>query len=992
MGQAGVCLTTALSLALFLTMLASLPARAALLYVETEDLRLVYYDPGEAHLVKQATQSFLAGLAAHKRMFDYVPDRGVSVLMQDFTDRANASANATPRNRIFLDIAPWNEPYETVSPGEWFAWTARHELTHLVMNDRASPVDVHYRHLFFGKVDIDSSHPESLLYNYLTVPRDTAPRWWQEGGAVFMETWLSGGVGRAQGGYDEMAFRAMVHDHAKFYDPLSLVSEGTEVDFKTGANAYLYGTRFMDYLALTYGPQRVLDWLRRDAPSRRYYADDFQRVFGLPLDTGWQQWTDFEQSFQQKNLQAVREHPVTQYHDLVHQELGSMARIYVSGDGTRLYTAVKYPGQLAHLVAIDRSTGTVTALHEVQGPSGYTATSLAYDPGTETLFYTTKSNTHRNLEAFDLRSGKSRMLLRGARIGDLVFNSADRSLWGLRLNNGFVMLVRIPYPYQEWKALHVFPTGEMAFDLDLSPDGSLASMSVSGPGEKANSPQVTQVRIYQTEAISKGNAAPWRTFKMGSSVPEGFVFSKDGRYLYGTSYFTGVSNVFRYEIATEKLEAVSNAEVGFFRPLPLDGTQLIVQRYTPKGFMPALIDAQPTEDLSAITFLGTQVVNKYPEMRNWVAATPSTVPYESQILRRGIYQPLQELSLESVIPIIQGFKNSVAAGASARFSDPLGFDSAAVELSYSPDSSLPGRERTHFAADLHHTRWTTGVAWNGADFYDLFGPTKRSLAGYNGYVGYDLPLAFDPPKTVDYTANVAYYGDLDTLPGAQNVASKTSHLLELETGFTGSNTRSSPGAVDDEAGQSWSIEAHANRGDGNLIPSIVGTFDFGMPLPINHSSVWLRTGAATSAGERTDPLANFYLGGFGNNYVDNEENGGAQRYRELMSMPGFDLDALSGQSFLKATLEWCLPPWRYAAFGTPGMYVSWARPELFASVLETDPGDHTYRRDSSDVGAQLDFQMHVMHRLPMMLSVGIAQGYGGGGLGRTEFMLSFQVL
>jgi hypothetical protein len=984
--------SAALALGLLLALLAVSPARAALLYVETEDLRLVYYDPAEAHLVQHATQSFLSGLAAHKRMFDYVPDRGVSVLMQDFTDRANASANATPRNRIFLDIAPWNEPYETVSPGDWFGWTAVHELTHLAMNDLASPVDVHYRHLFHGKVDVDSSHPESLLYNYLTVPRDTAPRWYQEGGAVFMETWLSGGVGRAQGGYDEMAFRAMVRDHAQFYDPLGLVSKGTEVDFKTGANAYLYGTRFMDYLALTYGPQRVLDWLRRDAPSRRYYADDFQRVFGLPLDTAWQQWIDFEQGFQQKNLHAVREHPVTEYHDLVRQDLGAVSRVYMSGDGTRFYAAVKNPGQLAHLVAIDRHSGTVTALHEVQGASGYTVTSLAYDPGAGTLFYTTKSNTHRNLEAFDLRSGKSRMLLRGARIGDLVFNSADRSLWGLRLNNGFVMLVRIPYPYQEWKALHVFPTRETAFDLDLSPDGSLAVMSVSGPGAKPTSPQVTQVRIFQTEAISTGNATPWRTFTMGSSIPEGFVFSKDGRYLYGTSYFTGVSNVFRYELATEKVEAVSNAEVGFFRALPLDGSQLIVQRYTPTGFMPTLIDAQPTEDLSAITFLGTQVVNKYPEMRDWVAATPSSIPYESQILRRGTYQPLHELSLESVIPMIQGFKNSVAAGASARFSDPLGFDSAAIELSYSPDDSLPGRERTHFAADLHHTRWTTGVAWNGADFYDLFGPTKRSLAGYNGYVGYDLPLAFDPPTTVDYTANVAYYGDLDTLPGAQNVTAKTSRLLQLETGFVGSDTRSSPGAVDDEAGQSWSIEAHANRGDGNLIPSLMGTFDFGVPLPIDHSSVWLRTGATVSAGERTDPLANFYLGGFGNNYVDNEENGGAQRYRELMSMPGFDLDALSGQSLLKATLEWCLPPWRYAALGSPGMYVSWARPEVFATELETDPGNHTYRRNSSDVGAQLDFQLHVMHRLPMMLSVGIAQGYGGGGLGRTEFMLSFQVL
>ena len=34
-----------------------------------------------------------------------------------------------------------------------------------------------------------------------------------EGSAVFFETWMAGGLGRAQGGYDEMVFRAKVHDH-----------------------------------------------------------------------------------------------------------------------------------------------------------------------------------------------------------------------------------------------------------------------------------------------------------------------------------------------------------------------------------------------------------------------------------------------------------------------------------------------------------------------------------------------------------------------------------------------------------------------------------------------------------------------------------------------------------------------------------------------------------------------------------------------------------
>ncbi len=110
-----------------------------------------------------------------------------------------------------------------------------------------------------------SQHPETLLYSYLTIPRFTAPRWLNEGIAVFMETWMGGGVGRAQGGYDEMVFRAMVRDDAHFYDPLGLASRGIRVSFQTGGNAYLYGTRFITYLAYAYSPGegRRLDEARR---------------------------------------------------------------------------------------------------------------------------------------------------------------------------------------------------------------------------------------------------------------------------------------------------------------------------------------------------------------------------------------------------------------------------------------------------------------------------------------------------------------------------------------------------------------------------------------------------------------------------------------------------------------------------------------------------------------------------------------------------------
>ncbi len=961
-------------------------------FVETESLRIIYYDPGENYLIPHTTQSFLSGLEAQKRLFDYVPDGPVNLFLRDLSDQGSASAYVVPRDEIDFEIAPSTEPYETFSSGDRFATTAVHELTHLATKDRASPEDARFRRLFHGKVAVDTAHPESLLYYYLTVPRATAPQWYLEGSAVFTETWMSGGVGRAQGGYDEMVFRAMVHDRAKFYDPLGLVSKGTEIDFQTGANAYLYGTRFMDYLALTYGPQRLLAWWKRDAGSRRYYADQFQQVYGLPLNEVWRQWIDWEHGFQQKNLQAVHEHPLTESRDLTRKTLGDVSRSYLSADRSKLFTAIRYPGQVAHLVSIARSDGAVTPLKEIKGARGYRLTSLAYDPGTATLFYTTNNQTYRNLEALDLHSGKSRLLLQAARIGDIVYNSADRSLWGLRFVNGLVVLVRVPFPYKRWEKLYVFPSREQAFDLDLSPDGTLASVSVSGPGRSRGSPQETEVRVIRTDVLARGDATPLHTFMMGAAVPEGFVFSKDGRYLYGSSFYTGVSNIYRYEIATETLTAVSNAAVGFFHPLPIDDSHLIVLRYAANGFVPTVIEAKPTEDLSAVTFLGEQVAEKYPEVQGWVAATPSSVPYESLILRTGAYRPVGALSLEALIPVVEGYQNSVGLGASARFSDPLGFAWLGLDTSYSPDHALASKERLHFTATAHDGDWTTGVAWNRADFYDLFGPTKRSLAGYNGYVSYDRPLVYDPPQTLRFVAKIAYYGDLDTLPGYQNVTSPTQNLFTADAGFIGVDTRASPGAVDAETGHSWSIKVHGYGAQGDFIPRLTGTFDVGFPLPLDHSSIWLRSGASISGGTHSNPLANDYLGGFGNNYVDSGAHGSAQRYRDLLSMPGFDLDALQGKSLVKSMIEWCLPPLRFESLGSPGFYASWARPEIFVAALETNFNTAAYRGNAEDVGAQIDFQLHVMHRLPMMLSVGVARGFGGGGLGTTEFMLSLQVL
>ena len=979
----------------FLMALVALPLHAAtgLSFLETKDLRVVYYSPGGTFLVPPTVQNLAASLESNRKIFGYSPKDKINVLLQDFSDVSSGAVMPVPRNRIFIDTAPQSDPYEYTSAGELLAWLSAHEISSLMSTDKPGPKEERYRRFFQGKVGVDSSHPESVFYRYLTNPRLSSPGWFREGTAVFSETWLMGGLGRAQGGYDEMVFRAMVRDDAHFYDPLGLVANGTEVTFQTGAAAYLYGTRFMNYLALTYGPNRLVAWWSVDKDSHSDYAADFQRVFGLPLKRAWQDWVDWEKNFQQKNLEKVRENPLTPFKDLTAEPLGTISRGFLSEDGATLYAATQRPGQLASLVGIQLQNGKVAPLHEVVGPSSIKVTSLAYDPANATLFYTTDNNHFRNLEAFELRTGTTKTLLKQARIGDIAFNSADRSLWGIRFNNGLAMLVRIPYPYSAYEVAHLFEYGERPFDLDVSPDGSMLAYSLIRPGKTLATP-LTQVNILRTARVAEDAVEPYRTFTLEGSVPEGFVFGKDGRSLYGSSYYTGVSNIYRYDIEQGATEAMSNTDVGFFSPIVVDTNRLIVSRYTAQGFVPTLVDIAPTTDMSAISFLGQQVAEQHPEVRTWMQPSAASLPFEANVTRRGDYEPVKELGLQSIIPTIERYKQSTALGLAAEFSDPMGFATLSLNAGYSPDKELVSRERVHATADFHYGRWSVGAKWNAANFYDFFGPVKRSREGYSGYVNYERPMVYNPPLTVDFVANAAYYGGLDALPNFQNVQSPSRHLSTLSVGFRSANLRSSPGAVDFETGNSWLVMAHGYGAEGKVTPSLQLEYHAGAPLPMDHSSVWLRTAAIISSGKLDSPLSNTYLGGFRNNYVDSRIYSGAQRYRGSMlsSMPGFEIDSLSGRTLGKVMLEWCLPPLRFENSGRPGLYAYWMRPEFFVSAVQTNPDNRSRRETAKNIGFQLDFSIMTMHRLPVVLSVGAARGFGAGGKGKNEFMLSLLVL
>ncbi len=962
--------------------LLTLPVFAQLKSDETDRLKVIYYDPSHAYLLSHLERCFENALRFHSQLFDYTPREKQAVLLEDFGDFGHGGAISFPKNLIKVGIAPFSYTFETMPANERMNWIMNHELAHIAVSDRTAGSDRFFRQLFQGKVTPDPEDPLSMFYSYLSVPRAYSPRWYHEGIAVFLETWMSGGLGRALGGYDEMVFRTMVRENAHIYDYVGLESEGTSIDFQVGVNSYLYGTRFFTYLGEKYGPDKLIEWVKRTDGTRRYFSAQFHKVYGVPLEKEWGEWIRFEHEWQSANLALIKQYPVTAPARLSPQVLGSVSRSYYDPETNEIYLGVRYPGQLAHLAALNVTTGKLERLVDIKGASLYYVTSLAFDPASRTLFFTTDNNNWRDLNVLDRKTGESRRVIKDFRTGDLSYNRADKSLWGVRHHNGISSLVRVVPPYRFWNGVYEFPYGKDLFDIDISPDGQWLTASLV---------EVTGMQKlvrFSVPGLLKGDGSFEVLHDFEYSSPANFVFSPDGRFLFGTSYYTGVSNVFRYEFATKTMEVTSNAETGLFRPLPLPDGRLLAFEYTATGFLPGVVPTEPVKDVAAVKYLGQRIVEKYPIVKQWKLASPASIDVESGRKTEN-YSPVRSTRLVSVYPIVQGYKDATAVGMRFNFSDSVWLSRLDGTASWSPSPDLPASEKFHLGLNYHYWNWTVSGAYNAGDFYDLFGPTKTSRKGYSLQFEHRKNLLFDTPRTLDLEWGAAGYGGLDRLPEYQNVVAPFDRFLTFRAGLNYSFLQKSLGAVEDETGVKWRLVSKANYVNSTLYPRVYTNAAYGFLLPIHNSPVWIHGSAGKSFGDRSQPFANFYFGGFGNNWVDRGE---ISRYREYYSFPGVELNELGGTSFAKGMVEWNLPPVRFKQAGVAYLYCNWTRLSLFSSALATNFGSAADRGRYANLGAQLDFRIVLFSYLNSTFSLGYAIARDDKKKNSGEFMISLKLL
>ena len=304
-------------------------------------------------------------------------------------------------------------------------------------------------------------------------------------------------------------------------------------------------------------------WVSRTDGSRGYYASQFRKVYGRPLD---ERLAGLDRLGARLPGGEPRGHPEVP-DDAVQRPVAARPSAPCRGPtSTRrpvsCTPALNYPGIVGHIGAISLTDGSVAKLKDVKRPAMYTVTSLAYDPAAKTLFYTTDNNAYRDLVALDTRTHRTRTLIKDGRIGDLAFDRADRSLWGIRALQRDLHARPHPAPVHRLEARPL-----LALRRGRLRPRRLARRPRSCPSPTARSTASSRCACSASRSCWPATATPAKEFDFGSARAGRTSCS---RRTGATSTAAPTTRASRTSSATTSrrgaLEAVSNVETGLFQP------------------------------------------------------------------------------------------------------------------------------------------------------------------------------------------------------------------------------------------------------------------------------------------------------------------------------------------------------------------------------------------------------------------------------------------
>lgn len=921
------------------------------------------------HILNSAEQSF----NRLSVLFRYSPKEKIVINLFDYSDYGSAAATTLPMNYIRLEIEPLEPGYENTPYTERFEWLLNHELVHIFVNDFASNSENFCRSVF-QKVVPEKENPLTVFYSLFTSSARYSPRWHQEAIAVFFETWLSGGFGRITGSFEEMYFRSLIFENRKMVDWEKLETYAENKNFLIGSLYYLYGTRFITYLAINYDLTKIIDWYT-DAPGKFFsnFSSKFEATFGMSLDSAWGKYCQFEKNFQIENIEKLEKEKLTELNPIQNVNPGWISRPVYDKNSKSVIFATLRVNELAEIIKVNTETSICSKLITLPTPSKYLVSSIAYDSDNENLFFTTNNNNlYRDIYSLDIRTGKKKLLFENCRIGNLSYSQKTKELWGIKHEDGRALLVRSEYPYRKFFTLIVFDATDEIQHLAISPSGKYLAAVVHRPDG--------------SQFLSLGNcrdlSKSFRYIKISDAgSPEFPSWSDDEKSVFWNSYINGVSNIYRYDLETEKSIALTHTLRGLFHPVKISSDSLFAFEFTSEGFVPVKFNVEKADKLPAIKYMGEKIIEKTPDILSLgEKETSGNVNHSLQ----NEYSGLSNLNITSFVPLISGFKEKVVFSLFTKFNDPLLYHNLSIEIGAAKRNEIS----VHFHLKYEYkSRYGIELAHNAPDFYDLFNTRKKGLSGNSIRLFNKHYWQYDHPHKITQETEAIYYQGITSL-NDNLIKVDVPDLLYLQTKYNSTNLRKTIGSSDYESGTEFNAYAISYSGNEKHFPTVWGGFSdisiYNLWL-LDHNVGIINLSAGAVSENKNLGFAKFYFGGFGNREVENEP---VKQYRKTFSFPGNPVYSIPSSMFIKLSFENNFPPVRFYDISFFSHFLSHLDYSIFSQLLLSDIKKN---ERFGNLGIQINLIFEHWFNLESTFSAGYATSWFRNKRS-DEWMVSFKLL
>ncbi|MGQ0814731.1 MAG: hypothetical protein ACT4O1_09740 [Gemmatimonadota bacterium] len=517
----------------------------------------VIYEAGLDSLARHAAQRAEHEHALLSASLVRAPPGRIDIVIGDNLDLSNGNARPFPSNRVTIWARPPVEELSLQHYDDWFDLVISHELVHIFHHDVSGRVGRGLR-AAFGRVPLP----------WPVFPVIGIADWNVEGLATYIESRHTN-AGRVQGSYHEMVVRTASLDNA--FPTIDRIS-GESPLWPGGANAYIYGSLFMDYIGRRYGERAHGEIIRKtagsllpppwrmDAIARRAVGRSFTDLYKDWRAELQMRYTALADSLNAQGL-TVGERMTERGRWALHARVAPDNRrfAYAEEDGrTTISTRIVDPSAGSDERVRRNGLGTVAWLPD---NASFVTAQFDFDGP-----YDLRSDLYL------VRSGKEQRLTKGARA-----ESPDVSRDGKRIvyvqnaggSNRLVMrelegtverVLSEPSPDVHWTLPRWHPAGDRIAVQRWSRAGGHDVVVLNMAGH-----------VVEEIRTSGVDAAP--------------AWSPAGRYLFFTSDRTGITNIYAHDFTVGKLWQISNVLGGAFYPdVSPDGGSIYYSGYHADGF------------------------------------------------------------------------------------------------------------------------------------------------------------------------------------------------------------------------------------------------------------------------------------------------------------------------------------------------------------------------------------------------------------------------